>query len=75
MIWKNKTAGDIEASPSIAGDVIVYQDSRSNVYAANVSDGEVLWNYETIGTAVSTAAISDTCIYIGCNESFLYSLK
>jgi len=65
FIWKFETDGEIDSSPLIVGNTVIFGSYDGNLYALNASDGSEQWVFETGGEIWGSPAYFDDCIYIG----------
>jgi outer membrane protein assembly factor BamB len=87
--WELEMDGLIRSSPKVVdGDVYVgvgchrlackwYGDDVSQngwMYTLDADTGDVNWQFETGTEVVSTPAVGDETIYVGCSDSNLYAL-
>ena len=69
-------ANKIQSSPAIASNGIVYFGSDNNkVYAVNITGGTLVWSYSTTSNVLGSPAVSDSVLYIGSDDGFLYAFK
>jgi len=77
-IWETTLSGAIISSPgAIENAGIGYVGSNDdNVYAFNITTGEIIWSFETLGNVQSSPAISDNgIVYVGSDDGNLYALN
>jgi outer membrane protein assembly factor BamB len=63
-------------SPIIAGDIVFYQDLQSNVFAFNISDGELVWQqeYDTPASGSNGPAIGYEKVFVQVGSDSLRAL-
>jgi len=75
-LWTYTTGGEVNSSPAIDKDGIIYVGSEDhNLYAIN-PDGTLKWAYSAGGGIYSSPAIGyDGTIYVGSWDNNLYAIK
>jgi outer membrane protein assembly factor BamB len=61
-------------STLFSDSIIVFGGINGIVYALNKYNGEVLWNFRTLGTITSTPVTSGKYVYVTSFDSRLYCL-
>ena len=77
LLWTYVTENDVNSSPAVGPDGMVYVGSRDNSLYAFNSDGSLVWTYETgrfWDVASSPALDSDGNAYVGSNDNRVYCL-
>ena len=75
VICKFIAAGSIEGAPAISNDTI-FVGFKNNLFPAfSITDGNLLWKYETNGPVVTTPIIHDKFVYFTTSNGYCYSLK
>jgi outer membrane protein assembly factor BamB len=70
VLWTYETQGSIASSPAVVNDVVFVGSDDCNIYAINVTTGELIWEY-TAGEAPwysaghSSPAIAEDKVFIG----------
>ena len=74
--WEFKTGQEINSTPSVSSDGIVFFGSRdSKIYALNSEDGSKLWEFETGRAVVASPALSENGLVIcGSWDGSVYAL-
>ncbi len=68
--WKYKSpAPSIWSSPAVADGKVVFGGDDGKVYCLNASDASLIWSKYTLDRVVSSPAISDGTIYVGCGTA------
>lgn len=62
-----------EASPAIAGNLVVFGGDENGLYAADATTGELRWLFPTGNPVVTAAAIADETVYAGTGST-LYAI-
>jgi len=62
------------SSPTIEGDMIYIGSKDSILYAINVDNGSILWEYKTEGIIRSTPAVDKGIVYFGSWDHYMYAL-
>lgn len=74
--WRSATIGDIEASPAIASNGMIYVGATDHSLYAIARNGVIRWKYQTANSITSSAAIgSDGTIYFGSMDGYVYALN
>ncbi|MBN1755931.1 PQQ-binding-like beta-propeller repeat protein, partial [bacterium] len=77
VLWTFMTGGAVQSSPALDENCILYIGSNdSNLYALNVTGGELLWVYHTGGSiGYSSPALGpDGSVYIAASDGYLYAI-
>ncbi|MBU4262669.1 MAG: PQQ-binding-like beta-propeller repeat protein [Proteobacteria bacterium] len=76
VLWTYDTGGEVNSSPTIDKNGIIYVGSNdNNLYAVN-PDGTLKWIYSTNGGIQSSPAIGrDGTIYVGSRDNNVYSIR
>lgn len=70
------TGGDIESSPAIGADGMIYVGSYDGYLYAIRPDMTRAWRYQTLGAIRSSPAIAtDGTIYVGSNDGRVYAIN
>jgi outer membrane protein assembly factor BamB len=78
--WRFQMGDDVNSSPSIGADGVIYVGSRDSLYAINPV-GSVRWRFNTgnhsvsTGTASSPSIGADGIIYAGSKDDHLYAIN
>ena len=62
------------SSPLVAGGLVYFASSDSNVYALDAATGAAKWKFKTADVVHSSPAIADGTIFIGSWDTYLYAL-
>ncbi len=75
--WKFKTGGEIDTSPAIDDDGIIYLGSDDGkLYAVDPLAGNEIWRFQTGDQIKSSPAIgSDGTIYFGSTDNYFYAVR
>jgi eukaryotic-like serine/threonine-protein kinase len=86
-LWTFKTKGGIlgdrrydfadyyQSSPVISNNRIFFGAGDGRVYALNVADGALVWNFKTHGIVHTTPALYKDRLFIGSFDGNLYALR
>lgn len=70
-LWSFLTRGEIDSSPIVANDRIVFGSGDGRVYIVSLQ-GKELWSYEIGSPVESTAAVTEGLFMIGAADGVLY---
>lgn len=62
------------SSPAIAGGLVYFGSSDSNVYALDAGSGTLQWKFRTGDVVHSSPAVTDGTLFIGSWDTYLYAL-
>ncbi len=79
-IWRFKANGKIDSSPAVGGKVVYFATNvpYGTIYALNITDGRLLWNYTLIPpegryyNIMSSPFIWNNKLFIGADDGNLY---
>jgi outer membrane protein assembly factor BamB len=69
-----QTTGYMYSSPAVAGNIAYFGSVDSYIFAANASNGNIIWTYRTGGFLFASPAIADGNLYIGSYDGYIYAL-
>src|SRR5258708_813245 len=72
--WKFHTAGQVIASPAVAGGTIYVGSTDGNLYAVDREAGALKWKFEAKSRIASSAAVSDGLVYFGAYDGNFYAV-
>jgi outer membrane protein assembly factor BamB len=86
VIWKTSLGELIDAyiswdsfqvrsSPCVVDGRLYVGHVDYNVYCLDITDGSIIWTFETGGMVASSPAVVGGAVYIGAKDSFLYKLN
>ena len=64
-----------QSSPVISGDAIFFGCGDGYIYALNLSDGSLKWEFKTGDVVHATPAIDGNSLYTGSFDGFVYALS
>ena len=67
--WTYKTAGDIESTVSLNGEIMYFGGTDQRMYALNAITGEKKWNFLTGASILASPALGPNSIYISSWEN------
>ena len=73
-LWSYST-DPMLSSPTIAGGVVYVGTHTGKLLALNVSNGVVLWSFQSGGEIYSAPAIANTVVYFGSWDNSIYALN
>src|SRR5258707_13767286 len=62
------------SSPAVAGGLVYFGSSDSNVYALDAGSGTLQWKFKTGDVVHSSPAVTDGTLFIGSWDTYLYAL-
>lgn len=68
--WIYSTSGVIRSSPTIANDIVYVGSDDYSFYAVNLTNGTLIWSYDTGVYARTAAAYYQDKVYFGAGGSF-----
>jgi outer membrane protein assembly factor BamB len=72
-LWIFPTGGEIDGSPVIVGDKVVFGSADGRIYLLSLSDGEELWSYEIGAAITSSPAVVGQRVIIGADDGRVYA--
>lgn len=66
--------GSVRGSPTVAGDVLFVGDSSGTFYGIRTDDADFLWHFTPERPVVTTPALADDRLYVGCEDGRLACL-
>jgi outer membrane protein assembly factor BamB len=72
-LWKFETKDSIEGAPAVAGGVVYAGSMDENLYALNLADGKLKWNYKG-GPFKASPAVNGTTVYAGDSDGKFHCL-
>jgi outer membrane protein assembly factor BamB len=75
--WTTTTGGQVQSSPTILNNQLIYAGYDGNVYSVNKTNGTSMWSYNT-GAAnafYSSPAVSGPYVYIGGLNGIMYCIN
>jgi outer membrane protein assembly factor BamB len=73
-VWTYNTGGGVFSSPAIADGVVYIGSDDKNMYAINLSTGQLKWGFPTGDAVASSPFIADNVVYIGSYDGNVYAL-
>jgi outer membrane protein assembly factor BamB len=73
MLWTFPTGGEIDSSPVICGDKVVFGSADGRIYLLNLDDGKELWSYEIGAGIVSSPAVVGDRVIIAAEDGLVYA--
>ncbi|MEA3327721.1 MAG: PQQ-binding-like beta-propeller repeat protein [Chloroflexota bacterium] len=75
VVWTFEASAAIYSSPAIYDGAVYFGSDDGNLYAVDITSGELLWAFPTGDRVVSSPAIANGILYFGGNDGYLYALK
>jgi outer membrane protein assembly factor BamB len=76
QLWKQKLGGNVwESAPTYFENRIFAGASDGKLYMLSVSDGEVLWTFQTDGWVTTTPAFYGGLVIIGASSGSVYGIS
>nr|WP_320162781.1 PQQ-binding-like beta-propeller repeat protein [uncultured Methanoregula sp.] len=73
-LWTYNTGKGVFSSPAIADGVVYIGSDDKNMYAINLSTGQLKWGFPTGDAVASSPFIADNVVYIGSYDGNVYAL-
>ncbi len=70
-----KEIGGIETNPLVYEEYIYVAAQNKKFYSLNLSDGLILWTFETPLPVRSSPVVQGTTVYFGCDDGNIYALN
>ena len=75
-LWESAVSGDkIWGTPTASGDTVYIGSFDKTLFALNVADGSVKWQYDTGGSIVSKPLIYENTVIFGSFDRSLYAVN
>ena len=72
-IWTFRTKSDVDSSPVVIGNQVVFGSTDGRVYVVDLRTGKKIWSYE-IGEAIySSPAVAEGKIVVGSDDGRIYA--
>ena len=76
QVWKFQENETSIFSSAVANrEIVIFTSYDQHVYAVNISDGSIAWQYKTDGQIFSSPTMVGETTYVGSNDSHLYALN
>jgi len=75
MVWKAKTNGQIESSPTVVGGKVFIGSKDYSVYCFSADIGEQKWMFTTGDMITSSPIVKDGKCFIGSDDGKVYCLN
>jgi outer membrane protein assembly factor BamB len=74
--WSKQITRPVMSSPATLGDKVFFGTSDKNIYCFQVTDGSIIWNFETGDKIWSSPAISEyeSMMFFGSLDSHIYGI-
>lgn len=72
--WKTPLAGEVFATPVVAGETVYVGSSHNRFYALALDTGAIEWTFEALGAVDASPAVADGIVYFGDFSGRLYAL-
>jgi outer membrane protein assembly factor BamB len=72
-IWDFQTLDEIDGSPVIAGDKVIFGSIDGRLYIVNLKNGEKIWSYEIGAALIGCPAVAGGFIVIGSEDGRVYA--
>lgn len=73
-IWSFACEDEIRGSAACQNDLVYIGSYDTNLYALNVSTGQLAWKFATQGGVTGRPAIQDETVYFGSEDGSLYAV-
>ncbi|NLS78803.1 MAG: PQQ-binding-like beta-propeller repeat protein [Chloroflexi bacterium] len=74
-VEEKENLGALFARPIVAGELLLVGSGDKNLYALNVSDGQLRWRFLTGGSIYGAAAAQDQMVYVASSDRQVYALE
>lgn len=74
-LWVFRCEDEIRSKAAIAENMVLVSAYDNNVYALNISDGELVWKFPASGGLGSSPYVEDNSVFVGSVDNYLYSLQ
>lgn len=88
VVWRYQASGQIWDTPAVRDSLVYAAGTDGVVYGVNLANGRQRWRFGTLGqtlgsdtfgfdrrTVQSSPAVSDSTVFIGARDGFLYALN
>jgi outer membrane protein assembly factor BamB len=73
--WRFPTGGNVFATPTVLGDLVVVGSFDGTVYGIERESGSERWRLPTGGPVRSSAATAEGLLYLGSNDGMLRAIR
>jgi len=73
LVWSFKAKGDIDSSPVICDDKVVFGSEDGRLYMVGLADGALVWSYDTGQPIISSPAVAAGLVVVGCDDGYVYA--
>jgi outer membrane protein assembly factor BamB len=71
--WTYDAAAELDSSPVIAGDAVLFGGADGRLTALRLKDGAELWSLEVGEPIASSPAVASGLVLVGCDDGRLYA--
>ncbi len=75
ILWKFRTGGVINSSPTLSGTALYVGSNDGHLYAVEALTGKMLWEISTGGKITAAPAVADGTVYVGSHDGKLYAIE
>jgi outer membrane protein assembly factor BamB len=72
QIWRFQTLDEVDSSPVIAGDRVVFGSMDGRLYIVNLDDGELITSYEIGAPIIGSPAVAGGLVVVGSDDGRVY---
>jgi outer membrane protein assembly factor BamB len=73
-VWTFQTRGEVDSSPVICGETVIFGSGDGRLYCVNLADGKERWAYEIGASVTASPAAADGLIVVGAEDGVLYAI-
>jgi len=75
LIWRYKTGGWVNSSPTISGGRVYVGSWDNYIYCLSSDSGDLIWRFKTGGIVFSSPCVVDGRVYVGSGDCYIYCLS
>ena len=72
-LWTFATQGEVDSSPVVVGDKVVFGSGDGRLYLVRVATGKKLWSYDLGKELTASPAVAEGLVVIGCEDGVVYA--
>ncbi len=74
LVWKKNLNTKFLSSSTFIDKSVICSGINGKIYSLNISDGDIIWEYQTKGTISASPVLNKDKIFIGSYDGFFYCL-
>jgi outer membrane protein assembly factor BamB len=71
--WVFRTQGDVDSSPVVVGDQVLFGSTDGRLYMVALADGSLTWSYEIGSALIGSPAVAAGKVIIGAEDGGVYA--